>query len=605
MRTTVIKRFRGINRFASVTNLGPDHALDCLNVIVSASGALSKVRVPTALTAAGTVQGKITRIFNFQTPSFNRVVIASGTKLFKAETDTWVVTLLNNEPENAATWDFVTSNNMCFGANGLRTLKLYNNTVQEWGIDPGITAPVLGGTVAGALTFTQGGRSYRYSYKNSVTGHVSKASPVSAYTGNLVAQRKPVTAPGTTDPQVDTLVWWATLDGGGDYFYHSEGPIATLTLVDAVLDTGLNVARRAPLLNDVPPVFKYLAKFQGRIFGFNLVGAKHDFVWSGYEAIREGRPEESFPPSNRARLAIGADEMRGGGVIQAGVIAFSRSNEMFMLRGQVEDVTTDAPIAFTAFMEQLPWNLGTCSHYTGQSTPEGFVWLASDYTIRLFNGSGEPVNLAPGLGPILQRITPGTEENCRAAYYSFGTRQWYALALAVDGSTELNLQLWIDLNPDAQTNAGTFITNFVIGDLAMVEDPDGRRLLVLAMDELLKKFHASDETVNGLSPQPSPTANVLAAFWRGGYHGNESSDRKHMFRNVSLTKDQDGFTAVSYAVDDRNFNVPRVVDHGNAGDLVTQNIKSRRLSFEIRFPVQDTNANILEMRQSIIDLEAR
>src|ERR1700676_109625 len=84
LNTQTIKRFRGVNAYQSVTSIGPEWALDCLNVIVPGWGGLSKFRLPvplTALTAAGAVGPS--SFWDFQQQNGTRQVIANfGNSLY-------------------------------------------------------------------------------------------------------------------------------------------------------------------------------------------------------------------------------------------------------------------------------------------------------------------------------------------------------------------------------------------------------------------------------------------------------------------------------------------------------------------------------------------
>lgn len=601
MKTLKITRFRGIDRYTSAVNQKPDRAQDLLNVICNPSGELSKLRVPVALTAAiaGIADGP-TSLYNFQTPSGYNVLLAQfGEDLYSFTVGSWVATLLNTDVLNDDVWDWVTSNNIAFGMNSRRALKvLPGGVVYEWGIDKPAVAPTLGAAVGPGITVATG-RKYRVSYKCSVTGHCGTASDESASTGPLANQCKPITFSATTDPQVDTIVLWATLDGGSDYYYHSERAYALGTTIasDTLPDTGLNKAIRAPLLNDVPPVGKYLQKSQNRIFVFNLDGAKHDIGYSGYEQILYGRPEESFPPSNRLRLAIGADEIRGGGVLQAGVVAWSKSNEMYMLRGEVEDVSTTAPVAFSAFLEQLPWNLGSCSHYSGAATPHGFFWLASDKTIRVFDGTGEPVIVSRGIAPLLRRITPGQEENCRGYYYSWLDHEWYILLIPIDGSTELNRIIFVDLDPRPETNAGIFVSDVQADALTVFEDLDGQRVLSLGRDGQVFQLPTSSDRDSGVASTITTSDEEMQAYWRSGYIGNDDPEYFKMWREARLVTDNDGFGIAAFLVDDERyiFRAPRNIEYADVGPSTSINEKSRRLALEVRFPREDVSCNVLSL----------
>jgi hypothetical protein len=464
-------------------------------------------------------------------------------------------------------------------------------------VEPGANTSGAGQTLAI-------GRRYRVAYGNAV-GHIGAASQPSNSTGAVAAQTITVIVNNPTDPQCDRIFLFATEDGGSDYYLMSN--IATsdgswpltvgvsTSIEDGFLDADLNTAIIAPLLNFPPPVAKYVCEWGGRIFAFNLAGYLQDIVYSGYERIYIGRPEESFPPNNRLRLAMGADEIRGGGVIQAGVVAFSKSNEMFMLRGEVEDKSTDAPIQYSAVLDKLPWNTGCASHFSIVKTPYGLAWLASDKTIKIFNGTDQPTTLAAGLLPILRSITPGTEEDARGIFYCFLEREWYLLLCAVDGSTQKNRILIVDLEPDKDANVGAFPLQIEADAMEIVEDSDGISHLIIAQDGILKELIILSDTTGGISLTYTATANMIPARWRSGYFGNDSSEWMKIFRYGRLVVDQLGFSTQIYLVNDE-FRFPDIMPFSMlVGDHIPINRKAKRASIELKFPEADTAANVIEL----------
>jgi hypothetical protein len=318
-----------------------------------------------------------------------------------------------------------------------------------------------------------------------------------------------------------------------------------------------------------------------------------------------GRPEESFPPNNRLRLAIGSDEIAGHGVIQAGIVAFSKSNEMFMYRGTVTDRSTDAPIEYLADLEKLPWNTGCASHYSIVRTPYGMAWLASDITLKLFNGTDRPITLAGSIVPFLKRITPGQESDCRGVFFCFLEREWYLLLCAMDGSTEKNYILVTDLDPDSESNVGSFPLKIQADAMEIVEDVNGRSHLIIMQGGQVKELIVNSDTTSGISQVYVATENNLPAYWRSGYFGGEGPQFMKIFRNGRLIADQMGFSLQHYLVND-DFRSPDIIPFEMlVGADFFIDAKNRRLSIEIQFPVPDTAANVLELAVSHIKTSER
>lgn len=513
------------------------------------------------------------------------------------------------------------------------------------------------GTYQGTVTLNQNaaivgglspltGYEYAYSYKNSVTGHVGTASPASATTGAYAnkANVAIAAAPNPADGQIDTLVWFRTLDGGGDLFRLAEVNLATgalttfapgsqltpqsvsglyLKITDASVDTAMDQTTRAPLINNPPIQGKYTALGQSRVFVFNLVGAPQDIIYSGYEQILLGRPEESFPPNNRLRLSIGAEAVAGGGVLQSGVVAFSQTGRMYMLRGQVEDITLAQPVNFSAFLEELPWTLGCLSHFTIQATPYGLVWLAGDKTLQLFDGRNEPVDIGVGIYPLLRQITPGTESQCVAGYFNWLERDMYVLLACVNGSLTINRMFCLAVNKQPESDQIESIEAFISdipANLAgaspfigVISTSKLQRMLCLASQGFIQQLPVSSDTQGGLTQDltiiPATNGN-LNAYWRSGYFGNESPARSKLFRWTRMISDQDPLTfkQMIRLVDDeqRTFLQPEIIGPTQlASSRFPVNRRAKRASVEIDFPAIDAPANVIELGMHYIGTSDR
>lgn len=479
------------------------------------------------------------------------------------------------------------------------------------GIDPPGANTTNTGTQALSI-----GRRYRVAYGNSVTGHVGAASNMSNSTGVITsADQINVELPNPMDTQCDRIFVFSTMDGGGDYYLYenpnsSDGAwditagVDSTTIVDTLTDDQLNKAVIAPLLNFAPPVGRFVCEWGGRIFVARLDGALQDIAYSGYERIYLGRPEESFPPNNRLRLAIGADELAGIGVIQAGVVAFSISNEMFMFRGTVTDRSTDAPVEYLAELEKLPWNTGCASHYSIARTPYGLVWLDSGKTLLIFNGIDAPRELGGSILPILRRISQGQESDCRGVFYSFLDREWYLLLCALDDSTTKNHIIVVDLNPNADENVGAFPLAVAADAMEVVEDVNGNSHLIIMQSGYAKELIINSDTTGGISLEYEATANEVPAYWRGGYFGGDSPHIMKMFRYGRLVTDQIGFSLQHYLVDG-DFRNPDTIPFAQVLNNFAVNRKSRRMSTEIQFPVEDVAANVIELSVSHIKTSDR
>lgn len=613
LQPTVVRKFRGLNVWTSLAAVTPDQATALLNVVPSSDGTVGKLRIPTVLGSAGHADQPC-RFKPYANSAGTRQVIAQqGIDLFSYDT-AWDVSLMESNSLNADLYDFIEANNLFFGNNGLKAFKWDGTNQTKWGIDAPTAAPTLGAAPLGSLTFVNGGRTYVVALGNSITGHVGNGSPVSASTGNLVNQEQEVDCLAPVDPQDDIAYLFSTEDGGGTYYFNQSiaiTPLTAFSFTDNTPDANLNFAVVAPTINNPPPLGLYLANFQGRVIIMNLDNDKQGAAYSGYEWILLGRPEESFPPSNRLRLAIGADDMAGGGGVANGFVFFSKSNQMFFLRGSLQDITTVAPVQITTFLQQLPWNQGCFSHFSIQSTPQGLVWLCSDKTIQIFDGTNEPKCLSTSILPILRTITEGTENNTRSAFFNFLERQWYCLSVAVNGSLYNNQIIVIDLDPNPGTNCGIFLSDLRADDICTVGDANGLNELILDALGIMYKFLALSDTVGGISDPITSTSGIMPGYWQSGPFGNEDANVIKMFRWIHVVTDQKNFKVQTLLIgEDDNFRYPTLLPIGGPAALPSNgkfpvNAKGRRAMYLIQFPQEDVSANLLELTNQCIPVAQR
>jgi len=715
LTTQTVKRFRGIDAFAALTSVGPDTAIDCLNVLIPGWGGVSKFRLPVTLGAAAVGASGPLQFFDFQQGNGTRQVVASfpdnSLRYFTWNADNNTLAnavLIEQGASDAAPWSMVEANNLLFMANGVKMVKWTGAALQNTGIAapllPPVTAsiaapgavallaansvinqgpttevftqapfgaktgqqvtiagnsqaafngtftvtgdarPFLGGgngvlfyinvpgvtdgragnggtvTPVGVLPVT--GWEYGYAYKNAVTGHVGNVSPATAQVIPAAAQSVQLTAVAPADPQDDTIVWFRTLDGGGDLFRLCEVNLATgatilatggvnvlsvisggkfIVLNDNVTpDSALDTSTQGPLIHNLPPVGKYLAVGQSRVFIFNLIGASNQIAYSGYEQIvyPGARPEEAYPPFNKLRLQIGAEQINGGGVMQNGVVAFSATKKMYMLRGQVEDISLSAPVAFSAFLIELPWNVGTMCHDSIQSTPYGLLFWATDRTVMRFDGYTTLDDVSQPVYPILRRATAGQEANAKSAYFNWLERDWYGLTFAIDGSVSNNYTILWALQKSGEVDI--FPINIQMDSLMTLTTPQFQRILAIAQGGVLKNLPVAQDTTGGvadLSIIPA-TANLLPAYWRGGYFGNDSPQRSKMYKRGMAVTDNQGFSVTTRLVDNNTgtINNPKLLAKKPInGSVFSIGQRAARCSIEIGFPDKDVSANLLEL----------
>jgi len=644
---TVIQRFRGINAYSTASRMQPDWALDLLNVIVTGSGGLSKFRLPIKLSVA--IPGVNTgpnSFWDFQQANGTRQILANfnGALYFYS----WAAnsfnlvgpTLIDNNALNVGQWSFAIANNILFGSDGQRMMKWTGANWWLWGLVASGNAPIVANALAGLLAPTNGGWMYGFAWKNSVTGHCGNISSLTAVQNNPGTNF--LTAAAPPDPQMDTIVWFRTIDGGGDPYRECEVNLNTgvltpansftnvtviagtnnLQIADQSPDTGLDQTTRGPLINNPPLQGRFVAVGQSRVFVFNLIGSPQDVIYSGYEQILFGRPEESFPPNNRLRLSIGAESIAGGGVLQAGIVAFSQTGKMWMLRGQVEDISLLQPVNITQYLEELPWTLGCLSHFTIQSTPYGLIWVAGDKTVQLFDGHQAPIDISTRVYPLLRQITPGTETQMVSGYFNWLDRDWYVLLCAVNGSLSLNRLFFFVVNKQEDSNTIESVECFVsdvpntLGGatwVGVMTTPKLQRFLCMGAQGFIQQLPSSPDTRSGIIDDETinpPTTGFLNAYWRSGYFGNDSPYRMKSFRWGRIVTDQEdkAFMATVRYVDDeqRKITAPEILgpDPLYLGKI-SMGRKAKRASVEINFPPQDAPANVLELQVMTIPTSDR
>ena len=633
LTVNTIQRFRGLNALVPLTRLGPEWAQDLLNVIIGSDGGIHKFRQPIQLSPPGAIPAGPQQLFDFQQANGVRQIFTNiGTRLaYYTNNGTVGPAFVGaNDPSNAGPWSFVEVGNLLIGGNGQKLVKWTGTDLLGLGLPAPAAAPIVAIQGGGNISPVTG-YEWAFSWKSSGNApglngpspiEVGTASPATAQLDGGGANHKYlVTAAQPPNPiplDYDTLVFWRTLDGGGDLFRLAEMNVNTgvvtfnaatvvpsgvfpfISIVDNTPDTALDETTRAPFLNAQPIIGKYLAVGQGRVLIMNLAGAPQDAIYSGYERILVGNPPECYPPNNRLRLSIGAEAIAGGGFIQPGAVLFSNTDRMYMFRGQIEDITDTAPVQFTQYLEELPWTLGLLSHDTVKATPYGLLWVAADKTVQLFDGHSEPQDLSAPVYPILRNITVGAEAAIRSAYFNWLDRDWYVLLVPYGGSVTPNRMIFWALNKQT-SEIDVFISTIAADGIGTITTSTLQRQLIIGLKGQLLQLPTAQDTTGGigdLTIYPAQANVQIPAYWRSGYFGNEQPYRSSMWRWARLQADQGGFEATIRMVDDdlRTIIAPEVLGPLKFAGRVGINRRAKRCSIEINFPVQDVSSNVLELQ---------
>lgn len=274
-----------------------------------------------------------------------------------------------------------------------------------------------------------------------------------------------------------------------------------------------------------------------------------------------------------------------------------------MYRGQPEDITVNAPVEFTLYLQQLPWDIGCSGAFTVQSSPYGLIWRTPDRQVRLFNGTDVPDTISGGVEPVMRRITQGTELNERSALWSYNERNWYLLAIAIDDSAALNLLLMFDLEP-GEDNVGIFAFDFgVFQSLGVIELESGEQKLIVGQAGILKELTVASKLINGVTQDPTSTSDELGANWRSGYFGRKNPEQVKFMRFSRVSADSDGYQVKRYLVDDDAFTMaqPDIIEvEALTNAKFETNQETRRMSIELQFPRQDRDCAVQMMTNTFI-----
>jgi hypothetical protein len=188
--------------------------------------------------------------------------------------------------------------NTLYWCDGTNANKWDGTTVTKMGIVAPVTNATIS-TTSGSLSPSVG-YTYVYSFRNSTTGHLSTASPVSANTGPLTNKNINLGGARSTDTQVDKIWIFRTKDGGGVYYFLAEiaNPVSgTWSYTDSTADSGLNNLIIAPVAdaNDPPPTgISLLTWYAGRLWA----ASGNTLYFSGGPDTTDGVGEEAWPPGN-------------------------------------------------------------------------------------------------------------------------------------------------------------------------------------------------------------------------------------------------------------------------------------------------------------------
>jgi len=316
--------------------------------------------------------------------------------------------------------------------------------VMAWGAPGPTSAPTISAQTSAGAPAGTGPWEWAYSGKNSITGEISNASPISL----------PYTAPAGTVPAVlgygipssswDTIVLWRTAVNGSTLMYDDEFPNpsygtptpAPWTYVDTNLDPGniptarqgmLNPLITAPInnVNDPPPAnFVPKAYYLGRIWGYQ----NNILRWTGGPDTLSGNGNSTMPPVNQFRLT-------SKGVVcwptSVGLICFT-STDIWAVVG---DGTANSPFFVKNFQQGIGIATEDAFAVNGSTA---YVMLTSHQVISIDPAAGE-VEVGFPIGPLFDKYYDPKNtyvtwhqalSSDTALYVADGSTSWVRMAAA-------------------------------------------------------------------------------------------------------------------------------------------------------------------------------
>lgn len=475
------------------------------------------------------------------------------------------------------------------------------------------------------LPATTTGYQWSASYGSTPVAHFSSVSPLSTVTPVVLNAAPVLLIPPSPDPQVNQVALFRNQDGGGSQLLTNAGdqttgivtPILTgdfagyYVLLDNTTDEQLATSgQTAPFDNGVAPLGKFLAVWLDRVLMCGITSDPTGVRYTGFDSINFGRPQMCWCQFNEVKLGQGEAYPCGMGLLRyGGMVFFATNGYMYIYRGTLNDITVSAPTSLSFYAEQLPYRIGLYSHYSVQSTPIGLVWLDDGLNLRVFENSGfyPPKALAPNLAGLLKRLTPGMQDKIESAYVNYLQRDWYLLAVPVDGSPTCNMLIIVDVGADQARNTGAWPTDYAVNGLQWLEYADNSRHLIAALPFLpgsimeptagyLTEIPLIDNVKQGVSDNslPSPANPPLpGAYWQGGYfgiHDEQGEDEFSMMKMFRYTRHasnvKDAIRMQGFVVDGETatFDNPTPISIEVEDAVGGVNYKGRALSPLIRFP---------------------
>lgn len=221
---------------------------------------------------------------------------------------------------------------------------------------------------------------WAYAYKNSVTGNVSNASPVSIPLLQLLNNYVQIQGPRSTDSQIDTVVIYRSVQGGSTatLLYEDEIPNPASGLwayYDNSIDLDLNnlILANVALSASPPPTgVTKMTYHLGRIWGV----VNNAVYFSAGPDSTNGNGNEQFPPAN---VFVFPDQVNRLYASSQGLFVFTVS-DVYLIQG-----TTTTSFFSVPFL-------------TGLGLQNYNAWDVNGSTVYMFSSDYQVVSLDLGTG---------------------------------------------------------------------------------------------------------------------------------------------------------------------------------------------------------------
>jgi len=296
----------------------------------------------------------------------------------------------------AGYYDGETLNSIFYAVSGVNANKKILSTLTVQGV--GIAAPGSACTAAlGAVGVLTGDYSYKYTYRNSVTGHESNPSPVSNTLTTTTDQVSLTGIAASGDAQVDYKVIYRTTTGGdGAWFRVAEIANATTTYTDNIADTSLGEA----VLEDsgVPPQAAYVEIHNGMLAYAGLESPNRSRV-----AMSGVLRPEACDPDNVYDLEPDEEDIITGMKRFGSSLAVYKRNRLFLGVGSAPDEMNFVPtrVKEGSLGNACIIDYNSAHWYLGERGPLVFGGLKEEFIgrpIQNFYKTLDPVYLGNATG---------------------------------------------------------------------------------------------------------------------------------------------------------------------------------------------------------------